>query len=146
MVEKARSHFDWRRYVAGHPWTSLGAAAMVGYYLIPRRTRCPIVDSATFQEAVERMASVPKPQPQSAVSGIVLRSRPSGSLIVNAPNGIQQAVRNAFDTEARAPFERNRRACRANTTGTMSSAIRCVDSPIWIDIVPGPRSGSRLGT
>ena len=36
-VEKARTKFDWRHYVASHPWVSLGTAAAVGYLLVPRR-------------------------------------------------------------------------------------------------------------
>ena len=37
-VSRARTKFDWRHYVAGYPWASLGAAVATGYFLAPRRT------------------------------------------------------------------------------------------------------------
>jgi len=44
VVETARKKFDWRRYVANHPWTSLAGAAAVGYLLAPRRDYCNRAD------------------------------------------------------------------------------------------------------
>ena len=49
-VKKARREFDWRHYVAKHPWMSLGAAAAVGFFLVPRRACC----KAGNPEAVNR--------------------------------------------------------------------------------------------
>jgi hypothetical protein len=36
-VKNARTKFDWRHYVASHPWTAVAAAAAVGFLLVPRR-------------------------------------------------------------------------------------------------------------
>lgn len=42
--KKARMEFDWRHYVARHPWASLGTAVAVGYFLVPRRACCQAGD------------------------------------------------------------------------------------------------------
>ena len=39
LVENARVMTDWRHYVRKHPWACLGAAAALGYCLIPARAR-----------------------------------------------------------------------------------------------------------
>ena len=38
IVKKATLQFDWRHYVAKHPWTAAGFAAALGYFLVPRRS------------------------------------------------------------------------------------------------------------
>jgi hypothetical protein len=38
MVAGARDLTDWRHYVRSAPWLTLGAAAAVGYMLVPSRT------------------------------------------------------------------------------------------------------------
>lgn len=37
VVASARALTDWRRYVRSYPWACLGAAAVVGYWIVPRR-------------------------------------------------------------------------------------------------------------
>jgi len=61
MVEKARTRFNWRRFVADHPWTSLGSVMVIAYLLVPRRARCRGADAAMIQEAVDRMARAAPP-------------------------------------------------------------------------------------
>jgi hypothetical protein len=40
VVVSARTLTDWRLYVASYPWLCLGAAAFLGYWVVPRaRTR-----------------------------------------------------------------------------------------------------------
>ncbi len=40
-VKGAQSLTDWRSQVRNHPWLALGAAAVVGYLIVPRRRREP---------------------------------------------------------------------------------------------------------
>ncbi|MEZ6066535.1 MAG: hypothetical protein R3B90_12685 [Planctomycetaceae bacterium] len=39
IVIGARRAVDWRRYVAEHPWTATAVAALLGYWVIPKRPR-----------------------------------------------------------------------------------------------------------
>jgi hypothetical protein len=39
VVQGAEAATDWRRFVRGYPWASLGAAFVVGYMVVPRRHR-----------------------------------------------------------------------------------------------------------
>ena len=39
VVASARALTDWRHHVQAHPWILLGAAAVAGYLLVPRRSR-----------------------------------------------------------------------------------------------------------
>jgi hypothetical protein len=40
----ARIMTDWRQHVKYYPWLSIGTAALVGYWLIPKRRRIPRFD------------------------------------------------------------------------------------------------------
>jgi hypothetical protein len=40
-VEGAQSLTDWRSHVRHHPWLTLGAAAAVGYLIVPKRREQP---------------------------------------------------------------------------------------------------------
>jgi hypothetical protein len=71
MVAKARIGLDWRRYVANHPWTSLGTAAVAGFFLAPRRTCCKSVDAATVKKTVDQVVRAAQPPAPSAISNIV---------------------------------------------------------------------------
>jgi len=43
-VKGAQSWTDWRSLVRNHPWAALGAAAVVGYLIVPgRRSSAPLV-------------------------------------------------------------------------------------------------------
>ena len=66
-VKKARTKFNWRHYVANHPWTSLGAAMAAGYFLVPRRAFSKSNHAEAMTHAVDRVA---REQP-SPFSGIV---------------------------------------------------------------------------
>ncbi len=61
MVETARNQFDWRRYVANHPWGSIAAAAAVGFFLVPRRACCKGVDAQTVKETVNQVVQASHP-------------------------------------------------------------------------------------
>ena len=42
-VKGAQSLTDWRSQVRNHPWLALGAAAAVGYFIVPKRHPAPAV-------------------------------------------------------------------------------------------------------
>jgi hypothetical protein len=42
-VTVAQTLTDWRSFVRNHPWVTLGAAAAVGYLIVPRRRSAPTV-------------------------------------------------------------------------------------------------------
>jgi hypothetical protein len=54
LVAGARDLTDWTTYVRRYPWLCLGAAAAVGYLVVPSRTKVVQPDAATFQDLVER--------------------------------------------------------------------------------------------
>jgi hypothetical protein len=71
-IRNARREFDWRHYVGNHPWTSLGAAAAVGFLLVPRRACCRAGNSEAVTEAVDRVARAVQPSPLAGmVSGVL---------------------------------------------------------------------------
>ncbi len=59
MVETARTQLGWRHFVSHHPWMVVGAAAVVGYWLVPRRAcACKEGDAAARQSAPSPLAGV----------------------------------------------------------------------------------------
>ena len=52
LVESAREMTVWQRYVQSYPWTCLGAAALVGYLVIPSRSRIIKPDASQMAELV----------------------------------------------------------------------------------------------
>jgi hypothetical protein len=52
IVDSAKTLMSWQHYVASYPWASLGAAAAVGYMVVPRRLEVTRPDA----EALKRIA------------------------------------------------------------------------------------------
>lgn len=50
IVESARDVSEWRSYVRDYPWICLGAAAAVGYFIVPRRVMGMRPDAQTLAE------------------------------------------------------------------------------------------------
>lgn len=50
IVESARDVSEWRSYVRDYPWICLGAAAAVGYLIVPRRVMGMRPDAQTLAE------------------------------------------------------------------------------------------------
>ena len=75
LVENARAITDWRRYWRNHPWAWCGAAAILGYVLVPPR-RFGQADVRTVAELtraeVERAsgASAAAPQRRGIVANL----------------------------------------------------------------------------
>jgi len=53
VIENAREQLNWRHYVAGHPWIALGAAATLGYFLVPARCKCASTAGRPETQGVE---------------------------------------------------------------------------------------------
>ena len=53
LADHARDLTDWRHYVKSHPWLCLGAAAALGYFVVPRGIRVVHPDAATLSELVQ---------------------------------------------------------------------------------------------
>jgi hypothetical protein len=46
----ARNLVDWRHYATTHPWLCLGAAAAVGFLIVPQRPAAMRLDSAALSD------------------------------------------------------------------------------------------------
>jgi hypothetical protein len=70
LVRSARVKTDWRHYVEQYPWLCLSAAALVGFWLVPKAARKMVLDP----EILARLKSgqVPAvPQVGKSVLGLV---------------------------------------------------------------------------
>lgn len=54
VVEGARQLADWRYYARQFPWAMLGAAAVVGYTVMPRRVNWPSSAAKSLEEALKK--------------------------------------------------------------------------------------------
>ncbi len=54
LVTNARQLTDWRYYVKAAPWASVGAAAAVGYFMVPRRVQVVRPSTAQLEELAKR--------------------------------------------------------------------------------------------
>jgi hypothetical protein len=62
-VKGAQSLTDWRSHVRHHPWLALGAAAAVGYLIVPRRRQEP---GPTIVAVAPQAAGATVPVPAAA--------------------------------------------------------------------------------
>lgn len=65
IVENARTLTDWHYYVRTYPWACLGAAAAVGYLVIPTRIHYVRPDPATLAELARQQKVVVQPSESS---------------------------------------------------------------------------------
>ncbi len=65
VVEGANDAMDWRSYPRNHPWISAGVAALVGYLLVPKRSRpTEVVTVVTPPPLPKGAMAYTAPQPQ----------------------------------------------------------------------------------
>jgi hypothetical protein len=73
IVENARVMTDWQYYVRSYPWLCLGAAAALGYVLVPPRTHLIKPDPKLLAELVRQhqiaVKAEVKPQPSPTLMG-----------------------------------------------------------------------------
>jgi hypothetical protein len=70
MVETARKMVDWKHYVKTYPWVCLGAAAALGFLIVPKRSTATHPDLGTRTELARTGHFVAKPAP-AATPGLV---------------------------------------------------------------------------
>jgi hypothetical protein len=66
MSAHARTMLDWKHYVKTYPWVCLGTAAVLGFLIVPKRSRAIRPDSATLTELARTNHLVVKPAPTAA--------------------------------------------------------------------------------
>jgi len=54
MVDTARLLREWQAYVRSYPWVCLGAAAVVGYFVVPSRMMVIRPDAASLLELAKQ--------------------------------------------------------------------------------------------
>jgi hypothetical protein len=54
LAENARNLTDWRYYVKAAPWGAVGAAAAVGYFIVPRRIQIVQPDADEIAKLAKR--------------------------------------------------------------------------------------------
>jgi hypothetical protein len=70
MVASARNVVDWKHHVKTHPWAFLGAAAALGFAIVPKRVATMHTDLAALAELARTGRLGAKPAP-SAGRGLV---------------------------------------------------------------------------
>lgn len=70
-VKGAQSLTDWRSQVGNHPWLALGAAAIVGYMIVPRRHREPAPTIVAVSPQAASVAAAPAAEPRKKRWGLI---------------------------------------------------------------------------
>jgi len=61
LVENAERLMDWKYYVQRYPWASIGAAALLGYFIVPQRMVTLPTDEHTLSRLADRLPIHPQP-------------------------------------------------------------------------------------
>ena len=69
-VENARDMADWRYYVRNYPWATLGAAALVGYFVVPNRLEIVSPSAKELMKLADKNKLVVERQPPAETKGI----------------------------------------------------------------------------
>ncbi|MCA9024327.1 MAG: hypothetical protein KDA86_03850 [Planctomycetaceae bacterium] len=64
LVSNAQQLVDWRHYVRAFPWGSLGVAAALGYFAVPRRLEITSPDADTLERLAKNNRLVVKHTPR----------------------------------------------------------------------------------
>lgn len=74
VVASARDMTDWRQYVRTSPWLCVGAAAALGYFMVPGRTVVMKPDAQDLKELVKAQKLVVNTdsRPKQGIVGTVL--------------------------------------------------------------------------
>ena len=91
IVDNAQVLTDWRYYVRTYPWVCLGAAAAVGFLVVPSRPRIVQPDPATMADLARARKIVlspaseaprPKPGMAASVGSMLARALLQGGLAI----------------------------------------------------------------
>ncbi len=82
-----RQNLDWRYHLQRHPWAFAGAAALLGYWLMPKGRARAMLDSATVKQLASEL-NLPEAKPEKQdilhkwVIPLALRWGTSGAMSV----------------------------------------------------------------
>lgn len=68
LGEETRHFLDWKHYVRLFPWAAVGLAAVVGYWIVPKRNRTATADAKLLQELAKKNSVVVAPVPMAAAA------------------------------------------------------------------------------
>jgi len=74
LVVQAERLMDWRYYVHRYPWASIGAAAFLGFFLVPGRSVVLPADEQTISKLLENLPAAARPtekKKQSLIGGLI---------------------------------------------------------------------------
>ena len=130
VVKGAQSLTDWRSQVRSHPWLALGAAAALGYFVVPKRNPAPAPAIVAVAPAVGRPADPGSPRRRDGASS----DRPSGCW-PPSPSGPPRITPSSISSSGspRSPPGRGR---RPSAPGSSRGLRRPAADPVR---VPGPR-------
>jgi hypothetical protein len=71
LAREARGLVDWRRNVKRYPWLAVGAAAALGYFLVPKRNKVAQLDANTLADLAKHKHLVLRVEgePHSGMAG-----------------------------------------------------------------------------
>jgi hypothetical protein len=73
-VANASQLFDWKSYVRSFPWTSLAIAGVVGYLLVPRRTKIIAYNKQAVEDFLKERNLVAAPPPPPSMGAAITRT------------------------------------------------------------------------
>ncbi len=132
MVKQARKQLDWRGFIAKHPFAIMGAAAVTGYLLAPRRVHLRCLDEKvikkTVEEAIGRTRSVPTaPNAAGLLAG--LASMAMGLIVREGVSFATQLARDLFDARSKAAGEDAATFNQPSTTARGGQAVTNGEHP-----------------
>jgi hypothetical protein len=69
VVQGAEAATDWRRFIRGYPWASMGVALAVGYLIVPKKHKAPAIQIVPSEiaraVAIEAPRVVQAPEPET---------------------------------------------------------------------------------
>jgi len=68
LVENAERLLDWRYYWQRYPWGLMGAAMLLGYFVVPRRIVAMSVDGSSLNDLAQRLAPAIASRPEKKES------------------------------------------------------------------------------
>lgn len=74
LVSNAQQLIDWRHYVRAFPWGSLGVAAALGYFAVPRKLEITSPDQETLAKLAKNNRLVVEHRPKGEEKRGVLTS------------------------------------------------------------------------
>jgi hypothetical protein len=107
IVSGAREIVDWQSYVKAYPWLTVGAAAFVGYLLVPNRTTVIRPDPEALRELTKSREMLeqqvkPKKSLMGMVVGMVAASAAQAAMSV-ASHQVQQLLHSLQQPPAQQP-------------------------------------------